>query len=580
MDHDVEDWASNLIGFIAPLLLASCLCALFLSNHRLPTWRCSWFNKIAAAIRRPPTRKEGDNIMNAHVLQKLQAGFWFFVSSLRLPFVNMTSEAEYGHDLASKKVNQFGRGEPNFNAISIWLVFLPMVIGVVAYLPISFKWADEVAITEGTSRTKERMISASYLSGWGSFMCLAFFLIPVTRHSVLLAAMGWSPIHALRMHIWFGYLSYTFMFIHGMLLVPVWYMYEPYAVYKQVIPDSRCWSWTWTAETETAIEPTCRHVHANLSGVVAAVFFTVLWGSSLNWVRRKNYRLFYIFHIIFGILTILGSILHMYCILKRARALNLESTLAIYVYLTGGEKAVVDLSERTTKAALSSLTIADPSHDDTAEAGSGSSDQDKSSNDGKGHNEIVNCKSSGHPLELARMLPRRYSIALWNFPFFLLFTVSVFAGFQLLWDQNPHDPMNYYDLSKMTWLVLYLIPIYFGFGILSEACVLGLRKYWPQPTPDDFEIVAAGGKMKELNDPDDGDINEDGNLPSANVTIVYRQGRPNADQVFEDARMAAEPGIFMCGPSALTHMVKAEASKENSYLGLTRYCLYDEPYEM
>jgi hypothetical protein len=786
MDHEVEDWASNLIGFIAPLLLASCLCALFLTNHRLPTWRCSWFNKIAAAIRRPPTKKEGDNMTNANVLQKLQASFGFFVSSLRLPFINMTSEAEYGHDLASKKVNQFGRGEPNFNAMSIWLAFLPMVIGVVAYLPVSFKWADEAAVTEGTSRTRERMISASYLSGWGSFMCLAFFLIPVTRHSVLLAAMGWSPIHALRLHIWFGYLSYIFMFIHGIMLVPVWYMYEPYAVYKQVIPDSRCWSWTWTAETEADIEPSCRHVHANLSGVIAAVFFTVLWGSSLNWVRRKNYRLFYTLHIIFGILTILGSILHMYwfvlylipsityylasttptvvqavasrfrggvkirkvvlvedsggcvevqmeahrtahavldrepcqfiklcvpkisliwhpfdvfkgysvdgttddtvrflfrpvgpftkelakrltgverpvtlvdgfylgadkselalqhdcvtmvaggvalspyltlipallnrialaervgdnvkaksivlhwvvrepglcryyvdnyvnSILKRARALNLDTTLAIYVYLTGGEKAVVDSSEKTTPAALSSLTIADPSHDETAEAGSGSSDQDKSSNDGKGHGDIANGNSSGHPLELARMLPRRYSVAVWNFPFFLLFTVSVFVGFQLLWDQNPHDPMNYYDLSKMTWLVLYVVPLYFGFGILSEACVLGLRKYWPQPKLDDFEIVAVGGKMKELNDSDDGDINEDGNLPSANVTIVYRQGRPNADQVFEDARVAAEPGIFMCGPSALTHMVKAEASKENSYLGLTRYCLYDEPYEM
>jgi hypothetical protein len=67
---------------------------------------------------------------------------------------------------------------------------------------------------------------------------------------------------------------------------------------------------------------------------------------------------------------------------------------------------------------------------------------------------------------------------------------------------------------------------------------------------------------------------------SAQASLSRREGRPTADQLFEDARRAAEPGIFMCGPTALTRMVKAEAAKENSYLGLTRYCLYDEPYEM
>ena len=142
--------------------------------------------------------------------------------------------------------------------------------------------------------------------------------------------------------------------------------------------------------------------------------------------------------------------------------------------------------------------------------------------------------------------------------------------------------MNYYDLSKMTWIIMYAFLMYIGFGVFSEACVLLLRKYWPQPAPDTFEIVAAGGKMKERSDSEEEHdlCVHDGNLPSANVTIMYRHGRPSSEQIFEDARTAAEPGIFMCGPSALTRMVKAEASKENSYLGLTRYCLYDEPYEM
>jgi hypothetical protein len=113
-------------------------------------------------------------------------------------------------------------------------------------------------------------------------MCLVFFLIPVTRHNVLLAAMGWSPIHALRIHIWFGYLAFVFMLIHGVMLVPVWFLctfqrrtdlasnsvlsdqcvvslvilaflllplrvlwtdYD-YPVWQQIVPNRQCWTWT------------------------------------------------------------------------------------------------------------------------------------------------------------------------------------------------------------------------------------------------------------------------------------------------------------------------------------------------
>jgi hypothetical protein len=135
----------------------------------------------------------------------------------------MKSDAEYGHDLANK-VNQFGRGEADFNALSIWLVLLPMAIGVIAYIPVSLTYADQEAATTGESAIKLRVEAVSYLFGWGSTMCLVFFMIPVTRHSVLLAAMGWSPIHALRIHIWFGYLAFVFMLIHGVMLVPVWFL--------------------------------------------------------------------------------------------------------------------------------------------------------------------------------------------------------------------------------------------------------------------------------------------------------------------------------------------------------------------
>lgn len=706
---------------------------------------------------------------------RLKDGFWFFVSSLRLPFQSMASDALYGYELASKKVNQFGRGEPNFNIMSFCFLFLPITIGFLVYIPESIRYADETAAAEGLSVTKLRVERISYLFGWVSTICLSLFLIPVTRHSVLLAAMGWSPIHALRIHIWFGHMAFVFMLIHGTMLLPVWFFYEPYPIYEQIIPDSKCWTWTWANKNRNDIQPQCGHVHTNLSGVIAAVFFVLLWGSSLNWVRRTNYRFFYIMHVTFGTLALLGTILHMYwfviyfipsityylasttptlvqavasrfrggvkirkvvlvqdsggcvevqikahetahavldrepcqfiklcvpeisliwhpfdvfksysvdgtpddtvrflfrpvgpftkelakrltsdverpvtlidgfylgadkselamqhdcvtmvaggvaispyltlipallnriakaeksgdsvktksivlhwvcrepglcryyvenylsIIIKRARVLNLDSTLAIYVYLTGGEKAVADSSETTTAAELSKSSIEAPTMDE--------------SNDSRDYVITVDENSAGHPLELARMLPRRYSMAFWNIPFFVFFSGVTFFGFCYLFSKTPENARSYYDLSKMTWIVLYAVLMYIGFGILSEACVLGLRKYWPQPAPGMFEVVATRGKTNEMSDSDNGDsfCVQDGSFPSANVTLIYRHGRPNSDQIFEDARAAAEPGIFMCGPVALTQMVKSEASKENSYLGLTRYCLYDEPYEM
>jgi hypothetical protein len=687
----------------------------------------------------------------------------------------MSSDALYGYELASKKVNQFGRGEPDFNILSFACIFLPIMIGLLAYMPVSIAFADEKAAMFDMSAAKLHFEAISYLYGYGSIVCLSLFLIPVTRHSVLLAAMGWSPIHALRMHIWFGYMSFVFMFIHGILLVPVWFFYDPYPVYEQFIPDTRCWTLTWTQNTGNDIQPSCSHVYANLSGLVAAIFYLVLWGSSLNWVRRRNYRLFYILHVSFGTLALLGITVHMYwfviyfipsftyylasttptlvqaiasrfrggvkirkvvlvedsggcvevqieahqtahavldrepcqyiklcvpkisliwhpfdvfktysvdgtsddtvrflfrpvgpftkelakrltsdverpvtlvdgfylgadkselamqhdcvtmvaggvalspyltlipallnrialaervgdnvktksivlhwvvrepglcrhyvqrylCnILKRARVLNLDSTLSIYVYLTGSEKAFLDSSEMT--------AAVEPS---------------KSMNEASVQNQLIDPREQvvtgdkdapGHSLELPRMLPRRYAKFRWNVPYSGFYTVVSVVGIRYLFDRTPQEVMNYYELSEMTWIVLYAVFMYVGFSIIAETCVLCLRNYWPQPVPDMFEVVATGEKRNELSDADGGDASniEDGNLPCANVTIVYRQGRPNADQLFEDARRAAEPGIFMCGPSALTQMVKAEASKENSYLGLTRYCLYDEPYEM
>jgi predicted ferric reductase len=560
----------------------------------------------------------------------------------------------------------------------------------------------------------------------------------------------------------------------------LWTDYD-YPVWQQIVPNRQCWTWTWTEETAEDIQPNCHHVFANWTGIVAAVFFIALWGSSLNWVRRRNYRLFYILHVTFGTLTLLGTILHMHwfviymipsatyylastaptliqalasrfrggvkirqvvlvensggcvevhldahknagavldrepchfikicvpkisliwhpfdvyksylsqgdeadctvrfifrpvgpftkqlaehltsvdvrpvtlvdgfyqgadkrelalqhdcvtlvaggvaishflsllpallsdilergnvktktvvlhwvvreqglCsfvvktyidpILERASSLELDVKLAIHVYVTRGRKVDVSSSAMDTLEGSSRMmnsTTLNGSESEKLDTESAGSDQKETPSDSQGYRIFTGDDSVGHSLELARMMPGRYSNPIWNVPFFVAYTGASFLGFWYLFSQDPHDAMNYFDLSKMTWITLYALLMYIAFGVFVEATVLGLRSYWPQPKADEFDVAfCTFDKSNDVVAKADDDT-------SKGATISFRQGRPTVDKLFEEARKSTEPGIFMCGPSSLTSMVKTEASKENSYLGLTRFCLYEEPFEM
>ena len=267
-DQAVLDWKGTLLGFMTPILLASSLAALLLTNVPLPSWRFSWVNKCFARLRR------------------------FKIE-----------DAEYG--VALSKRNQFGVGPPNFDLMAFWLMVLPAIISYFGYISVSLEYArDPEYLEEGSSVKQSSIESASYLSGWAGTVVLSFFLIPVTRHSVLLVAMNWSPVHALRIHVQAGYLSYFFIFFHGFLLVISWFMFTEGPIYKEFIPGRECWTGPFPEESH------CLHQFYNLSGLVAFTFMTVLLVSSLNWFRRKWYRIFYILHVSFGSLTLLASMWH------------------------------------------------------------------------------------------------------------------------------------------------------------------------------------------------------------------------------------------------------------------------------
>jgi hypothetical protein len=197
----------------------------------------------------------------------------------------------------------------------------------------------------------------------------------------------------------------------------------------------------------------------------------------------------------------------------QARELDLNATLAVYVYLTGGGKQVA------VDAASGKLAIEDlpPGGEGRGDVESGSSDPAASSepdrhtsddskslsDDPAGDGATVGSDgdSPGHPLELARMLPRRYANAMWNLPFFVFYSGATFFGFWYLLREFAPEANNYYTLAQMTWITMYVVLMYFAIALLPEAFVLGLRRFWPQPTPDQFDVVggsAAAGLERRL----------------------------------------------------------------------------------
>ena len=187
----------------------------------------------------------------------------------------------------------------NFDYLACVLVVLPLL----AYFYCSLDRRLINPEDEVTAQRKLRTIANT--AGIAGVLALSFFLIPVTRHSVLLVALGWSPVQALRLHVWAGFTSFFFIALHAICYVIDWFAFQEESIWEQIIPDRSCWKW---ANADVSRE--CNHKWYNFSGIVASFFFMALIVSSLNWFRRKYYRIFYICHVFFGTAMILMAILH------------------------------------------------------------------------------------------------------------------------------------------------------------------------------------------------------------------------------------------------------------------------------
>ncbi|WCJ19116.1 ferric reduction oxidase 7 [Euphorbia peplus] len=119
--------------------------------------------------------------------------------------------------------------------------------------------------------------------GLTGLFCLSFMFIPVSRASSLLRVLNICPQHAIRYHIWIAHLCMCLFTSHGFLYLIGWIM-------SGEIP-SELISWTPTDG-------------ANLAGIINIFFGWTIWITSLPFIRKKNFELFYYTHHLYIIFII------------------------------------------------------------------------------------------------------------------------------------------------------------------------------------------------------------------------------------------------------------------------------------
>jgi hypothetical protein len=189
----------------------------------------------------------------------------------------------------------------------------------------------------------------------------------------------------------------------------------------------------------------------------------------------------------------------------------------------------------------------------------------------------------GVPMELGRMMAGRYKNSWRNIPVFLAFSIPVFCMWAFLvetYDINQYE--NFEQMVSTTVFVLATVAFFFVIAVFVELAVLHFGKFWPKEKLDDFEIhqpIPKGYRSGERNvESCISTWTTDYTSEFSSFSISH--GRPEGNSVMATARASLAPGIFMCGPVTMVEMVKKETNKENSWFGKTRYCIYNEEFEM
>jgi len=175
-----------------------------------------------------------------------------------------------------------------------------------------------------------------------------------------------------------------------------------------------------------------------------------------------------------------------------------------------------------------------------------------------------------HSMELARLMPSRHDRVWRNIPAFVAVGGSLWLLFYIIFNYyNDYEIKvhEFYDrLGPLILCVLAATLLSLGF----EFCALVSPIFWQDNNPPASRRKATAAYLS---------IDAE-TTHNADAVIEHRDGRPTVAEIFAEPQRAVCPGIFMCGPPSMTKQVRDKANGENSVFGLTRYALYEDPFEM
>ena len=202
------------------------------------------------------------------------------------------------------------KGDPSIRLWALVTIVLPILI--VMGIMLSKHSKKKTQISRLTSQWANP-------AGYCASIALALFLVPVAKQSPLLTAIGWSSNQALGMHVWAGRVCWIMTSIHGLLYAVKYGLSTKHdgsfwqKMYKGLVPStSDCWQLQSILAFESGSN--CYHEWRNVTGCISGFFLFVLVMTSWNFIRRWNYRFFYISHIISGSFMLLFAIYHYYWI--------------------------------------------------------------------------------------------------------------------------------------------------------------------------------------------------------------------------------------------------------------------------
>lgn len=182
-------------------------------------------------------------------------------------------------------------GDANIQRLSIVFILIPCSVYVTTLVIHHLKDAQN-------SKTHANLANDF---GKLSVMAMSYFLVPVSRHSILLKCLRINPSHAVQLHIFAAYIALFGGLMHGLYWIWIW-IFVKNETMATILPLGKCWSWDEDGD--------CHGRFVNLFGIFAGTCFVLLGLTSMRWVRRNHYRVFYVCHGVFSVCLLFGLVMH------------------------------------------------------------------------------------------------------------------------------------------------------------------------------------------------------------------------------------------------------------------------------